>query len=142
MSQFFSGVIHEYARTHFMSTGPTKKCPSLFSHRKPMLTAKELEFIPSPKHTIGVFSAAHHTTLRAIYSKMFPTLTEQLTEGITLPQTYHKMNWVYAHTVKNLVLNNTPQFAAQFMGCYYNTGQVKGVKKKVLKVIIGNPLHL
>ena len=33
-------------------------------------------------------------------------------------------------TVKNLVLNNTPQFAAQFMGCYCNTGQVKGVKKR------------
>ena len=33
-------------------------------------------------------------------------------------------------TVKNLVLNNTPQFPAQFMGCYYNTGQVKGVKKR------------
>ena len=34
-------------------------------------------------------------------------------------------------TVKNLVLNNTPQFAAQFQGCYYNTGQIKGVKKGV-----------
>ena len=34
------------------------------------------------------------------------------------------------YTVKNLVLNNTPQFAAQFMGCYCNTGQVKGVKKR------------
>ena len=29
------------------------------------------------------------------------------------------------------VLNNTPQFAAQFMGCYYNTDQVKGGKKGV-----------
>ena len=38
-------------------------------------------------------------------------------------------------------LNNTPQFAAQFFGCYYKTGQVKGVKK-VLKVIINDPLHL
>ena len=30
-----------------------------------------------------------------------------------------------------MALNNTPQFAAQFMGCYYNTGQVKGAKKGV-----------
>ena len=37
----------------------------------------------------------------------------------------------YKCTVKTLVLNNTPQFAAQFMGCYYNTGQVKGVIKGV-----------
>ena len=35
------------------------------------------------------------------------------------------------HTVKTWVLNSTPQFAAQFMGCYYNTDQVKGVKKGV-----------
>ena len=34
-------------------------------------------------------------------------------------------------TVKTLVLNSTPQFAAQFMGCYYTTGQVKGIKKGV-----------
>ena len=56
----------------------------------------------APKHTIGVFSVAHHTILRAIYSKMFPTLTEQLAVGIILPQTYHKMNSVYAHRVQVL----------------------------------------
>ena len=28
------------------------------------------------------------------------------------------------------------------MGCYYNAGQVKGVKKKVLKVIITDLLTL
>ena len=44
------------------------------------------------------------------------TLDPQITEG---------------YTVKTWVLNNTPQFAAQFMGCYYNTDQVKGVKKGV-----------
>ena len=72
VSQFFSGVIHEYVRTHFMSTGPTKKFPNLFGHKQPMFTARKLEFIPSPKHTIGVFSAAHHTTLRAILLENVP----------------------------------------------------------------------
>ena len=36
------------------------------------------------------------------HSKMFPTLTEQLAVGIILPQTYHKMNSVYAHRVQVL----------------------------------------
>ena len=43
---------------------------------------------------------------------------------------WDKYSFFQSYTVKNLVLKNTPQFAAQFMGCYYNTGQVKGVKKR------------
>ena len=43
---------------------------------------------------------------------------------------YQNNGITFNYTVKNLVLNNTPQFAAQFMGCYCNTGQVKGVKKR------------
>ena len=34
------------------------------------------------------------------------------------------------------------QHPAQFAECYYNTGQVKGVKKKMINMIISDPLHV
>ena len=84
VSQFFSGVIHGYARTHFMSTGPTKKCPSLFSHRKPMFTAKELAI--SKAYNWSVLSCPSHCTKSYLLKNVSYTLTEQHTEGLL----YHK----------------------------------------------------
>ena len=66
----------------------------------------------------------HNSTMAVLHSTIL---------FIGQPQLYFTLldSTLHYYTVKTWVLNNTPQFAAQFMGCYYNTDQVKGVKKGV-----------